>query len=110
MNRIRSWSVLTAVVFTAQAFGQAPPADLIDRVAAAEVEKQHLVGAAVGVIKDGKLSMLKGYGFADREAKAPVDPRKTLFRWASCSKCVTAITALQLAEAGKLDLDADVRT
>jgi CubicO group peptidase (beta-lactamase class C family) len=33
----------------------------------------------------------------------------TLFRWASVSKPITAIAAMQLAERGKLDLDADVR-
>lgn len=83
--------------------------DKLDQVARAEIEKQKLIGTAVGVVTDGQIVMLKGYGDADREAKAPVDPLKSSFRWASCSKPVTAIAALQLAEAKKLDLDADVR-
>jgi CubicO group peptidase (beta-lactamase class C family) len=92
------------------AFAQAAPvADPLDKAAREEIEKQKLVGAAVGVMKGGKIAFLKGYGDADREAKTPVDPRKTLFRWASCAKSVTAIAALQLAEKGLLDLDADVR-
>lgn len=86
-----------------------PAADLSDKAARGQIDKQKLIGAAVGVVRGGKIAFLKGYGDADREAKTPVDPRKTLFRWASCSKSVTAVAALQLAEAGKLDLDADVR-
>jgi CubicO group peptidase (beta-lactamase class C family) len=46
---------------------------------------------------------------ADRETGTPVDS-STLFRWASISKPLTAVAAMQLVEAGRLDLDADVRT
>jgi CubicO group peptidase (beta-lactamase class C family) len=92
------------------AVAQAPPlAEVVDRAATAELDRQKLVGLAVGVIVDGDIRYLKGYGRADREAGIDVNPNETLFRWASCSKPVTAIAALQLAEAGRLDLDADVR-
>jgi serine beta-lactamase-like protein LACTB len=80
-----------------------------DQAARAQFEKQKLVGLAVAVIHDGKVAYLKGYGHADREDEIPVDPSKTLFRWASCSKPLTAIAALQLAEKGLLDLDRNVR-
>jgi CubicO group peptidase (beta-lactamase class C family) len=45
----------------------------------------------------------------DRATSTPVDPRKTLFRWASISKPLTAIVAMQLYEQERLDLDGDVR-
>ena len=45
-----------------------------------------------------------------RKRRSRVDPATTQFRWASISKPVTAIAALQLVEKGLLDLDADVRT
>ena len=96
----------------AASLAQAPAyrhAAAVDAVAQAAFEKQGLVGLAVAVI-DGEVAWAKGYGFADREAKTPVDPATTSFRWASISKSVTAVAALQLADAGKLDLDADVRT
>ena len=46
----------------------AKTAALVDKVMAAEMKKQALVGAALGVILDGELAYLKGYGLADREA------------------------------------------
>jgi serine beta-lactamase-like protein LACTB, mitochondrial len=86
------------------------PVDLIvDQAAREQVEKQQLVGLAVGVIENGEVTYVQGYGFADWEAKKPVDPLGTQFRWASCSKPVTAIAALQLVEAGKLDFTKNVR-
>lgn len=87
----------------------AKTAALVDKVMAAEMGKQALVGAALGVILDGELAYLKGYGLADRKAAVPVT-RKTLFRWASISKSVTSIAAMQLYEKGLLDLGKDVRT
>lgn len=80
-------------------------ADRID----AEVLRQHLVGLSLVVVKDGAIVLEVHRGFEDREAETPASDR-TMYRWASISKPVTAIAAVQLANAGKLDLDADVRT
>jgi serine beta-lactamase-like protein LACTB, mitochondrial len=80
----------------------------VDAAVKAEMEKQQIVGAAVGVIQDGVIVHLKGYGLADREAKAPVTT-DSVFNWASNSKPLAAVLAMQLVEAKKLDLDADVR-
>jgi serine beta-lactamase-like protein LACTB len=81
----------------------------IDQAVEAEMKRQHVVGAAVGIIRDNRIVHLKGYGLADRGRKIPVDT-DSMFRWASISKPLTALRALQLWEQGKLDLDADVRT
>lgn len=83
-------------------------ADRLGTLAQAEVEQQQLVGLAVAWFTNGELAGERHFGFADREAKTPVDAR-TMFRWASISKPVTAVAAMQLWERGKLDLDADVR-
>ncbi len=72
------------------------------------VEKQGLVGLGVGVVREGELAFCDYFGWEDREAKVPVGP-ETRFRWASISKPVTAVLALQLAREGKLDLDGDIR-
>ena len=80
-----------------------------DRVVLAELERQETVGVAVGVIIDNRIVYLNGYGWADREREIPVDTQ-TLFRWASISKPLTALAAMQLSEQGRLDIDADVRT
>jgi CubicO group peptidase (beta-lactamase class C family) len=53
---------------------------LFDPIFAGQMEKLHIPGAAVSVVKDGKIVFTKGYGVADVEKKNPVIPDKTLFR------------------------------
>ena len=67
-----------------------------------------VAGAVVVVVKDGKVLLQKGYGYADLATHAPVDPANTLFRPGSVSKLFTWTAVMQLVEQGKLDLDADV--
>lgn len=86
-----------------------PHAGKVDAAIQAEVDRTGIVGLAAVVIDGGEIAWTKGYGYADREDKVPVDPAATQFRWASISKPVTAVAALQLAEEGRLDLDADIR-
>src|SRR5436190_9537708 len=64
-------------------------------------------GGALAVVKDRRLVYRRGYGWADRENQAPVTPA-SLFRIASISKPFTAVAALMLVEARKLDLNARV--
>lgn len=80
----------------------------VDQAVRKVMDAQGLVGVAIGVIRDGKIAYLQGYGWADREDRAPMTA-DTVINWASNSKPMAAILALQLAEKGRLDLDADVR-
>lgn len=80
----------------------------IDAAMRTEMERQEAVGVALGVIEGGEVVYCAGYGWADREKQTPVTSG-TLFRWASISKPLTAVAAMQLVEQGRLDLDADVR-
>jgi len=61
-------------------------------------------GAAVMVIRDGKIVHQKGYGLANVEAKTPIDEH-TMFDLASVSKQFTAMAIMILAERGKLSYD-----
>jgi len=72
--------------------------------------QDQLAGAMLVVVKDGQVLLNEGFGYADLAAKTPIDPDNTLFRLASVSKLFTTIGIMQLAEAGKLDLDRDVQT
>ena len=81
----------------------------IDSAIVSEMEKQEVVGLAIGIIQDGEVVYTQGYGYADLSKKRKVNDY-TLFRWASVAKPLTAIAAMQLVEAGKLDLDEDIRT
>ncbi|MFO0958425.1 MAG: serine hydrolase domain-containing protein [Isosphaeraceae bacterium] len=105
---------LLLLAFMPIARGQAPQAyekaDKADAAARAEVERQGLVNLVVVVIDDDRVAWAQGYGFADLENHVPASPGVTQYRWASISKPITAIAALQLYEKGRLDLDADVRT
>jgi len=62
-------------------------------------------GGALAVVKDRRLVHARGYGWADRDKKIPVNPG-SLFRIASVSKPITAVAVLKLVEERKLDLDA----
>jgi CubicO group peptidase (beta-lactamase class C family) len=82
----------------------------IDGVMAAQMEAYHIPGATISVVKDGKLFFAKGYGYADSESRKPVIANETLYRIGSVSKLFTWTAVMQLAEQGKLDLNADVNT
>ncbi|HVV95972.1 MAG TPA: serine hydrolase domain-containing protein [Rhodanobacteraceae bacterium] len=69
-----------------------------------------IAGAVVAVVKDGEILTERGFGYADVATKKPVDPKLTLFRPGSVSKLFTWTAVMQLVEAGKIDLDADVNT
>jgi CubicO group peptidase (beta-lactamase class C family) len=105
------------LVLAASAFGAARPADDLPRTGRTEgkllaldelmtsfLTGQKIPGGALAVAKDGKLVYARGFGWADRDAKAPVQP-DSLFRIASISKPITAVAILQLVDAGKIKLD-----
>ena len=74
------------------------------------VGQQHVRGAVVAVVKDGRVLYSRGYGYADLAKKTPVDPARSLFRIGSTSKLFTWTAVMQLVQQGKLNLDADVNT
>jgi CubicO group peptidase (beta-lactamase class C family) len=93
--------------------GPTDPAELeafLDKELGREMEKHHIAGAAVSVVKDGKLFFAKGYGYADLKNDIPVDPERTNFRTGSIAKPFTWTAVMQLAEQGKLDLNEDINT
>ncbi len=80
----------------------------LDGIIPLQLERSDIAGATILVMKGGKDLLRKGYGFSDVSKKKPVDPESTMFRLASISKLFTWISVMQLAEQGKLDIDADV--
>jgi len=66
------------------------------------------VGLSMAFFKDQNF-WAKGFGYADLENKVPAKPESS-YRLASITKTITAIAVLQLAEQGRLNLDADIRT
>ncbi|MFZ5881095.1 MAG: serine hydrolase domain-containing protein [Chloroflexota bacterium] len=82
----------------------------VDEWMSANLESNHIVGATVSVVRDGETFFAKGYGSADLEKQIPVEADQTLFRIGSITKLFTWTAVMQLAEQGRLDLDADVNT
>src|SRR5215212_3596627 len=82
----------------------------LDKLLGKEMQKHHIAGASISVVKDGKLFFAKGYGSADLENGIPVDPERTNFRIGSIAKLFTWTAVMQLAEQGKLDLNEDINT
>lgn len=87
--------------------GRAELEAFLDSAITAQMEAMHIPGATVAVVQDGEILVAKGYGYADLSGR-PVQADETLFRIASISKLFTWTAVMQLAEAGKLDLDADI--
>ena len=79
-------------------------ADPVDDVVAQEMKDQHIPGLALAVVKDGKVLKAHGYGWADAEAKVPVQP-KTVFQLQSITKAFTATGIMLLVEEDKIRLD-----
>lgn len=80
----------------------------LDGIMPLQLQRDDIAGAAIAVVKDGKLLFAKGYGYADYEKKKPVLAEQTLFRPGSVSKLFTWTAVMQLVEKGKLDVDRDV--
>ena len=65
-------------------------------------------GMSVAVVRDGRLVLARGYGLADVEANVPATA-DTLYPVGSITKTFTSTLMMQLAEEGRLDLDAEVK-
>jgi beta-lactamase class C len=68
-------------------------------------DKPTMVGLAVGIVENGRITFLNGYGETAEGSGEKVTP-DTVFRWASVSKGVAATMVAKLAEEGKIQLNA----
>lgn len=82
-------------------------ADEIDRIVTERLRERNIPGAAVAVIKNGKVVKMKGYGLASVEFDVPVNT-ETVFEIGSVSKQMTAAAIMLLVEDGKVKLDAPI--
>jgi CubicO group peptidase (beta-lactamase class C family) len=82
----------------------------LDQAITDQLRELNIPGAAVAVVADGQLLLVKGYGLADQAENRPVDGERTVFRTGSVGKLITWTAVMQLAEQGRLDLHADVNS
>lgn len=102
--------LLTSVTLAAQSPVGLPTATVekVEKAIKAEMARQNIPGLSVAIVKDHQLRWTNGYGMADLENSVPANSA-TVYRLASVSKPITATAAMQLAERGRLDLDAPVQ-
>ena len=120
---VRAALLFTSVLaFPSPARAQDDPARFIARIEGAQspnrqgfdpltlpqiLERFHVPGVSIAVIKDFKIHWAKGYGVADVTTNRMVDTT-TAFQAASISKPVTAMATVRLAQEGRLSLDQDI--
>lgn len=79
----------------------------IERLVQSEMAARRIPGLQLAIVKNGKVIFKGAYGQSDLTTAKPVTDR-TVFGINSISKAFTGVAAMQLVEAGKLDLDASV--
>lgn len=77
----------------------------IERLVQDEMTSRGIPGLQLAIVRHGKIVFTGAYGQANIETAAPVTEHTT-FGINSISKAVAGVAAMQLVEAGKLDLDA----
>lgn len=111
----KSVTVLTAIIAVLSIFtGALRAGDISQGMLANEIDAYFSEkipadgpGAAVLVVKDGKVVLRKGYGMANIELGVPIKP-EMVFRIGSITKQFTAAGILMLVEEGKISLDDEI--
>lgn len=84
-----------------------PDLAAIDAYVSKQMRDLGIPGVALGIVRGNRIVHLQGFGVAD-ETGRPVTAQ-TPFRIGSITKSFTALAVMQLAEAGKIELDAAVQ-
>ncbi|MFK0300091.1 serine hydrolase domain-containing protein [Brevundimonas sp. NPDC090276] len=79
----------------------------IERLVQDEMASRRIPGLQLAIVRNDEIIFTGAYGQSDLETAKPVTER-TVFGVNSISKAFTGVAAMQLVEAGKLDLDASV--
>ncbi len=78
--------------------------EALDQAVKNFLENNTIPGAAVGIVKDGKLIYAKGHGVRSLERQEPVEPN-TLFQIGSITKVFTTTLLMKLRDEGLVGLD-----
>ena len=105
-------TLLTAIGRTAQGtedLALVRGAEQVETIVGKLMAERRIPGLSVSIAIDKQLVYEKAFGQADLEHAVPAT-FETRFRTASVAKPMTAAVILSLADEGKIDLDADIRT
>lgn len=81
----------------------------LDSLITSRMEEVGAAGFSIAVVNTREPLFMKGYGYSDKDKSKAMTPQ-TLFRVASISKVFTGIAIMQLVQAGRIDLDAPLKT
>ena len=79
-------------------------ADKVDDFVKAEMQRQHIAGLSIAVVKEGKVIKAEGYGLANLEHNIAAKP-ETVYQIGSVSKQLIATGIMLLMQEGKISLD-----
>ncbi|MES1263349.1 MAG: serine hydrolase domain-containing protein [Peristeroidobacter soli] len=82
----------------------AAPADEFDRYVQTQIQRQHIPGVAIGIVRAGRVVKMRGYGLANVELGVPA-AADTVFEIGSVTKSFTSMAVLLLQERGRVSLD-----
>jgi CubicO group peptidase (beta-lactamase class C family) len=85
----------------------AASADPIDLYVRDQMQKLHIPGISLAVVKNDRIVKTAGYGFANLETRTPATPQ-TVYKTASLSKQFIATAILLLVQQKKIGLDDSV--
>ena len=72
------------------------------------IKQEQIPALTIGFVRDDAM-WVRAFGYADLENEVPATA-DSAYRLASVQKSMTAVAVLQLAERGKIDLDAEIQT
>ena len=84
----------------------APMSSKADQIAdyiAAQMQRLHIPGVSLAIVRDGRVIKAQGYGFANLELKARAT-KETVYEIGSNTKQFTAAAIMMLVEEGVRDL------
>lgn len=92
------------LLFVAPCLAQHDISARIDSYVKAEMRQRLIPGLSLAIVRNGKVALLRSYGFSNVEHQVPVKP-ETVFQSGSIGKQFTATAVMILVEEGKLSLE-----
>jgi CubicO group peptidase (beta-lactamase class C family) len=104
MVRCLSYLSIFGVALFSSVFTSAVHADPVDDYIKLRMQKEHIPGLSLVVVRDRKVIKVKGYGIANLELNVPAAPN-TVYQIGSLTKQFTAAAILLLVQENKVGLD-----
>ena len=120
MRRVAAWMFAAVLAASAVAglllWSPEPDYSRLDVATAADLERElgalrdrlAIPGLSAAIADGDRIVWARGFGYADLDRRIPVDPDTTSFHLASVTKPYAATVVLQLADEGRVSLDAPV--